>query len=352
MISVSLAFVVPGALDQRTGGYRYDARMVAGLRARGWRVAVHELDGCFPGPDPEAAAALDTALAGIPDAGGVLLDGLAAGAFPEVLARHAVRLRLIYLLHHPLGLETGLAPARSEDLLARERAALGHVRGVVATSAFTAGQVAAWGMPPERLQAIPPGVEARPPATGPAPGAPRLLLCVGTVVPRKGQLELVQALARLEAENWRAVLVGARDRDAAYARRVETAIAAAGLEGRIEWAGECDDAMLEGWYAQASVFVLPSVYEGFGMAYTEAMARGLPVIGTTGGAIPGTVPEAAGRLVPPGDIGALAGAIEGLLRDPRGRERMGRAARAAMTERPDWDGAVAALERTLEDWLR
>ncbi|WP_373024301.1 glycosyltransferase family 4 protein [Thioalkalivibrio sp.] len=347
----ALALVVPGSLEQRTGGYRYDARMVAGLRARGRSVSVRELEGAFPGPDPAAESALDAALADFPDTHAVLLDGLAAGAFPEALARHAARLRLIYLLHHPLGLETGLEPARAEDLLARERAALDQVHGVVATSAFTAGQAAAWGVPPGRLKAVPPGIERRPQATGPAPGEPPLLLCVGSVVPRKGQLDLVQALARLGPRDWRAVLAGSRVRDPAYAREVEAAIATAGLEGRIEWAGECDDVALESWFGRASVFVLPSLYEGYGMAYTEAMARGLPVIGTTGGAIPGTVPEAAGRLVPPGDVGALADAIAGLLGEPATRERMGRVARAAMARRPDWPGAVDVLEATLEAWL-
>ena len=348
----ALVVVVPGALDQRTGGYRYDARMVAGLRARGWAVAVRELDGAFPGPDPVAESALDTALAGFPDGRAVLLDGLAAGAFPEVLSRHADRLRLVYLLHHPLGLETGLEPARAEDLLARERKALGQVRGVVATSAYTAGQAADWGVPPQRLRAVPPGVERRTPATGPAPGEPPLLLCVGSVVPRKGQLELVQALARVESRGWRAVFVGSRVRDPAYARQVEAAIAGAGLADRIEWAGECDDGALDAWFDGASVFVLPSAYEGYGMAYTEAMARGLPVIGTTGGAIPATVPEGAGRLVPPGDVEALADAISGLLADSMVRKQMGQAARAAMVQRPDWSGAVDGLEQTLGVWLQ
>ncbi|OOC50171.1 glycosyltransferase family 4 protein [Thioalkalivibrio versutus] len=347
-----LGLVVPGSLEQRTGGYRYDARMVAGLRVRGWTVTVRELEGAFPGPNPAAESALDAALAGFPDRRAVLLDGLAAGAFPGVLARHAERLHLIYLLHHPLGLETGLEPARADDLLARERAAVGQVEGVLATSAFTAGQVATWGVSSGRLQAIPPGIEPRPQALGPGPGERPLLLCVGSVVPRKGQLELVQALACIRTTDWRAGLVGSRGRGAAYVQRVEAAITEAGLGDRIEWAGECDDAALEGWYGRASLFVLPSAYEGFGMAYTEAMARGLPVIGTTGGAIPATVPEAAGRLVPPGDIGALAEAIDALLVDAGARYRMGRVARDAMAERSDWDGAVAALEQTLEAWLQ
>ncbi|WP_018872105.1 glycosyltransferase family 4 protein [Thioalkalivibrio sp. ALJ16] len=346
-----LAVLVPGALNQRTGGYRYDAQLVSGLRARGWRVDVHELAGAFPGPEPAAAAALAAALEGLPDGSGVVVDGLAAGAFPDVLARHAERLRLIYLLHHPLGLETGLDAARARALLESERAALGLAHGVLATSEHTAREVAGWGLAPARLRAVPPGVAPHPQAVGPGRGEPPLLLTVGSVVPRKGQLELVQALARLEATPWRAALVGSRSRDPAYARRVEAAIAAAGIADRIEWAGECNEAALEGWYARASLFVLPSAYEGYGMAFTEAMARGLPVVATTGGAIPDTVPAAAGCLLPPGDVPALAAALDALLQDAATREQMGRAGRAAMAARPDWAGAVDALERTLKEWL-
>lgn len=347
-----LFLVVPGSLEQRTGGYRYDARMVAGLRGRGWAVQVCELAGDFPGPNAAAEGALDAALAGIPDGGGALVDGLAAGAFPDVLARHASRLRLIYLLHHPLGLETGLEASQAQPLLTRERNAVQQALGVVATSAFTARQLLDWGVPAARLRAVPPGVEPRPEARGPGTGEPPRLICVGSVVPRKGQLELVQALARLDASDWRAVLVGSRTRDPTYVREVETAIAAAGLEGQIEWGGECDDTALEAWYERASLFVLASAYEGFGMAYTEAMARALPVIGTHGGAIPHTVPEGAGLLVPPGDVAALAGVIAHLVADPEARARMGRVGRESMRASPDWRQAAASLEQTLMEWLR
>ncbi|WP_019625451.1 glycosyltransferase family 4 protein [Thioalkalivibrio sp. ALJT] len=346
-----LAVLVPGALAQRTGGYRYDAQLVSGLRARGWQLEVHELAGAFPGPEPAAEAALAAALAGLSDGSGVVVDGLAAGAFPHVLAHHAERLRLIYLLHHPLGLETGLDAARARALLESERAALGLAYGVLATSDHTAREVAAWGVAPARLRAVPPGVERRPQAIGPAPGEPPLLLAVGSVVPRKGQLELVQALGRLQATHWRVALVGSRSRDPAYCRQVEAAIAAAGIDDRLEWAGECDETALEAWYTRASLFVLPSAYEGYGMAFTEAMARGLPVVATTGGAIPDTVPAEAGCLLPPGDVPALASTLDALLPDAATRERMGRAGRAAMGMRPDWTGTVNALERTLTEWL-
>lgn len=342
-----LGFVVPGALDQPTGGYRYDARMIAGLREQGWRIELCELEGQFPGPDARAEQALDAALAGFPDGMRVLLDGLAAGAYPATLKRHAARLRLVYLMHHPLGLEAGLAPTRSRELLVSERAAVALASRVVVTSDYTRAQVADWGVPSERLCSIPPGVEPAPLARGPEDGVP-VLLCVAAWVPRKGQLELVRALSGLRGWSWRAELAGAMDRDLDYTSAVRATIAESGLGSRISAPGVLTREGLAERYDQASIFVLPSAYEGFGMAFTEAMMRGLPVIGTTGGAIPRTVPETAGLLVPPGDVDALRRALESLLCDSEQRRGMGCAGRAHAESLPGWtEGA-----RRLAQWLR
>ncbi len=339
--------MVPGALDQPTGGYRYDARMIAGLREQGWRVELRELEGQFPGPDARAEQALEEALAGFPDGMRVLLDGLAAGASPAVLRRHAARLQLVYLMHHPLGLEAGLAPARSQALLEAERAAVALASRVVVTSDYTRAQAADWGVPSERLCSILPGVESAPLARGPEDGVP-VLLCVAAWVPRKGQLELVRALSGLRERSWRAELAGAMDRDPDYTASVRDAIAEGGLEARISAPGVLTHEGLGKLYDQASIFVLPSVYEGFGMAFAEAMMRGLPVIGTTGGAIPHTVPEAAGLLVPPDDVEALRQALESLLCDPEQCRRMGRAGRAHAESLPDWTEGARRLAQWLE----
>ncbi|WP_018994692.1 glycosyltransferase family 4 protein [Thioalkalivibrio sp. ALJ2] len=342
-----LGFVVPGALDQPTGGYRYDARMIAGLREQGWRVELRELEGEFPGPDARAERALEEALASFPDGMRVLVDGLAAGAHPATLRRHAGRLRLVYLMHHPLGLEVGLASARSQELLESERAAVALASRVVVTSDYTRAQVADWGVPSERLCSIPPGVEPAPLARGPEDEVP-VLLCVAAWVPRKGQLELVRALSGLRDRSWRAELAGAMDRDPDYTAAVRAAIAESGLDARISAPGVLTHEGLAELYDQASIFVLPSAYEGFGMAFTEAMMRGLPVVGTTGGAIPQTVPETAGLLVPPGDVEALRRALGSLLCDAEQRRGMGRAGRAHAESLPGWTEGARRLALWLE----
>ncbi len=134
----SLEFVIPGDLDAATGGYGYDRQIIAGLRAQGWRVTSHVLDASFPFPSASALEQARQVFAGLPDDACVLVDGLAFGAMPEVLAEHERRLRWVALVHHPLSLETGLAADVARELARSERAALKYARHVVVTSEATA----------------------------------------------------------------------------------------------------------------------------------------------------------------------------------------------------------------------
>lgn len=346
----TLHFVVPGSLNQRTGGYLYDAHMVAGLRGRGVPVDVHELGGRFPDADEEATSALSSALDGIPDGGRVVLDGLAMGGLPHIVAEHATRLRIVALVHHPLADETGLADDARDRLRALERAALATARGVVVTSAFTAMRLREYGVDPSRVRSVEPGTDPAEEARGPREGEPPMLLSVGTVTPRKGHDLLIRALATLRDRSWQCVCAGSLDRDADFVARVRAEISEGRLEKRVQLLGEQSSNQLDAVYDAASIFVLPSWYEGYGMALTEAVARGLPIISTTGGAIPGTVPARAGILVAPGDVEALAEAIRSWLDDPGARERAATAAREAAQRLPTWSHQVDHFRAAIEEF--
>jgi glycosyltransferase involved in cell wall biosynthesis len=342
----AIDFVLPGDPATLTGGYEYGRRIVAGLRALGWDVTVHTLDASFPAPTPAALAGARAALARIPDGRSVLADGLALGAMPEIAAAESVRLRLVALVHHPLAEETGLPRERADALRRSEARSLATCSRVVATSEATARALAGYGVERARIDVVVPGTDPASLAQG--SGDQRAaLLCVATIVPRKGHAVLVEALAGLADRDWHLACVGSRTRspgtDAALVRK----IAALGLEGRVNLAGELEGAALADAYDRADLFVLPTFHEGYGMALAEALARGLPVVTTTAGAVPDTVPPEAALFVPPGDVVALRGALARVLDDAGLRARLAAGARRARAALPTWPQACERLAHAL-----
>lgn len=347
----SVTVVVAGDPHQLTGGYIYDARIAIGLRRAGWTVAVEGLAGRFPDADDTAAAALDAVLARQHDDALVVVDGLALGGLPAVAESHAARLRLVALVHHPLADETGLAASTREHLEQSERRALQAVARVVVTSHFTARRLAAFELPRDRLHVVEPGVAPARPAAG-SSGSGCQLLCVATLIPRKGHDVLIDALARVADLDWHCDCVGALDRDPDFRERIAARIDAHGLADRIRLRGTYDAEALDGAYHAADLFVLASHYEGYGMVISEAIAHGLPVVTTTGGALADTLPAGAGRQVEPGDVAALAGALRAMIGDSGIRAQAREAALAARRHLRDWDAAADEFAAILEPLLR
>lgn len=333
-----LVFVVPGRLDQLTGGYLYDRHILDGLRARRRPVKLIEL---APGADGDTFDAL-------PDGTITVVDGLALPGLERVIAAQARRLRLVALVHHPLAEETGLTRAQAAQLAALEAAVLPRFRGVLCPSRRTAVAVANHGVSPDRIAVVPPGT-AKPKSSGQRPRRPaRALLCVASLIPRKGHGVLVEALRRVRRLDWSLVCVGSLQRHPPTALLVRRMISAGGLGRRITLAGEWPPERVRQAYQAADIFVLPSFHEGYGMAYAEAMAHGLPIIATTAGAIPETVPPGAGLLVPPGDSAALAEALRRMLADPGLAPRLAAGSRAAGARLPGWPQATEQWEENLD----
>ncbi len=332
----TIAFAIPGDIDLPTGGYAYDRRLLAEWRAMDVPAEHVPLPGSFPFPTEADFHETGRALLQRPYDDTLLIDGLAYGAFPEGIAAGLAD-RVVALVHHPLALETGLAPEMAQRLHERETAALRYVRAVVTTSPATKRLlISDFGVPEARIAVALPGVDPAPRATGSAEGRPLHLLAVGSVVPRKGYRVLVEALAGLRDRDWRLTIVGATDRSPETMRDLVAAIDSADLGGRIELAGAIPDAALAEAYARTDLFVMPSLFEGYGMVLTEALARGLPIICTTGGAAAETAPDAAALKVAPGDAAALAKALASLIDAPALRRSMADAAWAAAAALPRW----------------
>jgi glycosyltransferase involved in cell wall biosynthesis len=355
----SAVFAIPGDINLRTGGYTYDRRVMALLPRFGVRVSHLALPGGYPSPSADDLRATAEAFAKVPRAAVLMVDGLAYGAMTtEVIAR--ANGPIVALVHHPLCLETGLSLERQAELKASEASALGLARHIVVTSATTARTLlTGFGIPAERITVAEPGTDAarllkaargvqpaekagRLPRTRRPPGALRLLT-VGSLVPRKGYDLLVQSLARLADLDWELVIAGDRDRSPETTAALVRQIRRSKVRNRIRLVGALDEGALAALYAGTDLFVMASLYEGYGMVLAEALVRGLPIVATTGGAAAATAPDRAALKVPPGDVDALSRALRRAMTDRALRRKLADAARAAGRKLPRWEDTARIL---------
>lgn len=230
---------------------------------------------------------------------------------------------------------------------------------VLPVSQYTAERVRE-ALPEARQHVIRNGVHAerfaRPPERLPEKRGPTVL-SVGVNKARKGFHVLLEAMAAVRAQvpDVQCVIVG-DSRDAGYQAQLREIIAAHGLGESAHILGRVPEEVLLGWYHAADVFALPALnvggkFEGFGLAYLEASAAGLPVIGTTDcGAEEAVDDGQTGVLVPQNDVPALAEAIVRLLNDPDLRARMGAAGRAKAGANT-WDQVAAQVRALYETAL-
>lgn len=335
--------IVPDGVDDPatpSGGNTYDRRICRGLAAAGW--TVHELAAPGPWPHPDAAAerALTRVVAGIPDGAVVLVDGLVASSAASVLVPETHRLRLVVLVHMLLG-----------DGRSGEAAVLSAASAVIATSGWSRGQMLdRYGLPAEQVCVAEPGVDPADLAPGTANGGQ--LLCVAAVRPHKGHDELLAALRRIADLSWGCTCVGSLSLDAAFAERLRRRAETDGIGARVHFTGPRTGTELDTTYRTADVLVVASRAESYGMVVTEALARGLPVIATAVGGLPDALGRTAdgrrpGLLVPPGDVGALAGALRSWLQDSDLRRRLRQAAAQRRRSLTGWPATTERVAHVL-----
>lgn len=343
-VTKPIAFVVPGDLETLSGGYGYARAVMAAWSAAGVPFERIVLPGDYPFPSTASLEETERTIAAIDLDQPILIDGLAYGAMPRALIDRLQR-RFVVLLHHPLGLETGLDETQAKALIESEKAAVAACAHVVVTSAETARTVIdLFDVAESAVTVAVPGTKRRPRAVA---GATPMILALGSLTPRKGHLDLITALSRLKDHDWTAHIVGSASASPQTADDIRRAIAAAGLDDRIHVPGALGGEELDRLFAQSSIFALASYYEGYGMAFAEAMAAGLPIIGYRAGAVPDLVPAEAGTLVAPGDIDALTEALGALIRDGAHREQVADGAYRVGQSLPDWPETAALINDTV-----
>ena len=351
-----ILLVIYGDLEQQTGGYRYDARLVAFLRERGHRV---DLFSQIPG---------SYGMRLLQDAPGRLLRAVQEHE-PDLiledelnhpsLIRGNRRLRLhgelpiVSVVHHLASSEEH-GWIRGFMVKRIEKAYLRTIDGAVFNTPAT--RRAAEELRGSEL----PGVVALPSMDGlreiagtrrdgEAPGNPSggelRLLTVGSLIRRKRIDAVIGALALLGDPGVSLTIVGDDSAEPGTARSLRRLPGQLGVGGQVRFVGSLDDEALHEAYSRADLFVLPSQHEGFGMVYLEAMARGVPVVATSAGGAGAIVRDREnGFICKPGSSADVARIIKELRERPDELTRLSREARRSAGNHPTWEESFAKAE--------
>lgn len=179
------------------------------------------------------------------------------------------------------------------------------------------------------------------------PGPLRIVF-LGNLIRRKGLHSLLEALARLPAQAASLTIVGSLQSDPAYTAEIRQQIARLGLEARASLLGPLETGELAALLTRQHVLAVPSSYEGYGIAYLEGMAAGLPAIGTTAGAAGEIIThDQDGFLLPPEDPQGLAACLQTLAADRSRLASLGQAAYRRYQAQPTWEQSAAQIRRFL-----
>jgi glycosyltransferase involved in cell wall biosynthesis len=355
---VRVGLLIYGELTPRSGGYLYDLKLVEHLRTHGhtveiislpWRDYFSHLSDNISRPLFERLRRLDLDL--------LLQDELnhpSLFALNRRLRRH-IGYPIVSIVHH---LRSSEPRSRLLNWFYRviETRYLNSVDAFIFNSHTTRGVVEPLlKRPRTQVVAHPAGDRLHPQISAAEierraqrPGALQLVF-LGSITRRKAPDLIVEALSQLPLGEFELHLAGSPEVEPGYATRLQAAITRYELSAFVHLHGHLSDLELAEILRDSQVLVLPSGYEGYGIAYVEGMGFGLPAVGTLAGAAPEVITHGQdGYLIPPEDSSALATHLHTLNQD-RGRlARMGLAARERFLAHPSWEESMSSARLFLE----
>jgi glycosyltransferase involved in cell wall biosynthesis len=329
-----------GSIDERSGGFRYDRKLLEGLRKTGHSVEIIELPWRH-----YSRGLLDIASRQLRERLRIDVDVMLQDELAHPSLFHVNRqlpYPIVSIVHHLRASEPG---PLARLYRAVERRYLETVDGVVCTSAVTCDVVTGLGVDPDTTLVAPPAGDRFDPGLDEetierrARVAPLQVVFVGNISTRKGLDTLVEGLAAADSDAELTIVGRTVDED--YVRTVRRTIRQHDLTDRVRMAGEVSDEDLAAILRESHVLAVPSRYEGFGIVYLEGMSFGLPAIASrAGGATDIVTDDETGMLVDPDDPDAVARALERFAGDPTRLAEMGRAARRRYESHPDWEETI------------
>jgi glycosyltransferase involved in cell wall biosynthesis len=337
-----------GDPERLTGGYLYHRRMAA---AAGKHDAVLRFESCPELVFPFGALAAHRVVRRArQDTDVVVIDSIAAtecapwirpSGVPVVAMSHQV----------PGGIDWG--PLRSRVQSRLDEWAYRRARLVMVASETLAADLRARGFRADKIRVVAPGRDPARPLAPPRDmraGRRAAFLCVANWIPRKGILDVLDAMSRLPSDTATLHLVGDDRADPAYGARVRARLREPGLAERVVVHGPRPAGEVAAMYEAADVFVLPSTKEPYGTVLGEALAAGLPVVGWDAGNLPHLAANGReGIILPVGDVSGLAVALDELATNEERREAMAAAARQRGLSLPTWDDTARKFFSTLRE---
>jgi glycosyltransferase involved in cell wall biosynthesis len=355
---VRVGLVIYGSLETLSGGYLYDRKLVETLRLSGDKVEIVS----FPWRSYPAHVGQNFAVTLRRQLADLQVDILLQDELnhPSLFLlngwlRKQVKYPILSIVHH-------LRVSEGDSLLYRglyrwiESAYLRTVDGFVFNSHTTRLAVErCCGCAQDGLVATPGGDPIRTISRNIAHSQDNeilQLLFVGNVIPRKNLHTLIAALAKLSRKDWRLNVIGRTDIDSGYTRRIIQLIKKNRLSDRINLMGWLQSRDLDVQWSTSHVLVVPSLYEGFGIVYLEAMGNGVvPVGGTEGGAGEIIQHGVNGFLVDPDNVDNLKNLLEELLTDRDHLNELSLAARKRYQSMPTWQESMLNIRKYLLDWV-